>query len=765
MMRKSVAVIAVVVAAVIAVSGVALFMMNNGSGGKYSNIKMVNLPVYGNANEDYTINQSDVDLIDELIGDETKWPEHPYADANGDGKITSEDSDIVKKLIAGEKTKVRFVDQYFYDTGNKRTVEVDYPLSNVVTINPDMAQLTFVFDGDKKVAGYIANRDSYENTFYKLDHNGFSKCLDTTPRAISQAGWEAIKDLDSELYKKNEGVGAILAYNDAALGDYKDDLETVGIPVVFIRCTDPIHSIDATMLLGFLFGPEYSEKALDYANDCRKAIVDVTEKVEKLSDDKRARFIALCMWSYMSQHESQYTKIGLQAGGIDVANLEGNSSDPISDVEAITKYNGKIDYILNCRTMDCKAVDPVTLWENSKLDILKKSTEFEKMFFVNQSMPTPCRVMYVAAMFYPDIVSVSEADGYFQMIVDRYLSYLNDTVSDKEFNILTDMTTICTYKDYQEAKGDGPTPESIDSYINTEALARRFFNMMKDDLNAHIDETATLGYSYAPYALSDENGRLESKVVSSSNLYYMKYTLTNTPKDEYDRLKATYEAKVGTESRIGGICQAIENTTGLTEGYGYYVNGDKVVMGSLNFAGYIDKCIVELHIAIRPSFSVADVEKLIDSVYPSDSDVSASAWANAIDLSILTPYTGSPFAIVDGADSITASIKDSENKREVSFNSDADALSLFANKKAELEEKGAGYTDANKYAVISAEGFDDGFGFIVFRNPTDHEFFMVYFAGIIDGCYAYVGLRIDNGSYTVAEANALVSSILSVKPA
>ncbi|MBO4552762.1 MAG: hypothetical protein J5673_06140 [Candidatus Methanomethylophilaceae archaeon] len=747
------------------ISGVAVFILTNSNNDKYANIKMVSLPVYGNANEDYTINQADVDLINDLIGDETKWEEHPYADADGDGKITSDDAEIVKKLINGESTKVRFIDQYVYDTGNKHLVEVDYPLCNVVTINPDMAQLTFVFDGDKKIAGWIANKDSYEKTFYKLDHNGFSKCLDTTPRTISQAGWEAIKNLDSELYSKNEGVGAVLAYNDAALGDYKDDLAAVGIPVIYIRCTDPVHCIDAAMLLGFLFGPEYNEKALNYANDCRKAIVDVTEKVGKLDDSKRTKFIALCMWNYMSQHESQYTKIGLQAGGIDVANLDGNGSDPIGDVEAITKYNGKIDYIMNCRTCDCKVVDPVTLWENSKLDILKKSTEFENMFFVNLSMPTPCRVMYVAAMFYPDIVSISDADGYFQMMVDKYLSYLNDTVSDGEFNILTDMTTICTYKDYQNAKGDGPSPESVDSYINTEALAERFFEIMGDDLNAHVAEAATVGYSYAPYSLSSENGRMESKVVSTSEQYYMKYTLTNTPKEDFERLKATYVAKVGTESRIGGICQEILNTTGLTEGYGYYVNGDKTVMGSLNFAGYKDKCVVELHIAIRPSFSLSDVNKLIDATYPSDSSVSSVAWANAVDLSLLSTYAGSPFTVVDGGTALNATIKDSENKREISFDSTSDALSLFANQKAAHIEKGATYTDANRYAEMTVSGFDDCFGYIVYRNPTTNEFFMIYFAGYKDGCFVDVTLRIDRNDYTVAEANTLLTNILSVKPA
>ncbi len=768
MISKNVMIIGVV-AVVIVVAAAAVMIMGSGSKG-YENLEVTNLPVYGNANEDYTIDQKDVDLINGHLGETADA--YPYADADGDGKITEKDADIVQKFIKGEKTRVRFVDQYVYDTGKTHIVETDYPLNNVITINPDMTQLTFMFDGDEKVIGYIASQDSYAKTFYKIDNNGFSRCLGTSPRMIQASDWEAIKDLDAELYKKGEGIGAILAYNDAALGDYKKHLSEANIPVIYIRCTDPLHSIDGAMLLGFLFGPDYSKKALEYANDCRKAIADVTGEIEKLNEDERTRFIALCMWRYISQHDSQYTKIGLQAGGIDVANLEGNGSTPLNDVEAITIYNGKIDYILNCRTCDCTVVDPVTLFEDSRTDILKKSSEFKNMFYLNLSVPTPCRVMYTAAMFYPGIVSMSEAHQYFQTMVDKYLSYLNDTVEDHDFNVIQDMTTICTYQDYVNAKG-GDIEEEIESDIDVVALAQRFWDIMKDDLNSNPDPR--IDYSYTPYSLSEDNNSQMAKVESDGGTYFIKYTLTNDSKTKYEELKATYAAKIGKEARTTGIYTELPYSNGLTECYGYYVNSEKTdpsdpqLLGSMKFVGYIEECLVDLQIVKRPSFQMEDLEKLIYAAYPKASDVDAQAWAKNYDTSKLDSYKGSPFSIAEGVTSTHANIQAADSgsgDRHISFDSSGSAYTSYSKQKATFEAKVAGYEGTDtKCFVIGDAGFDESYGYISDRvRGGEFMCWMLYFVGMKDGCCIDVCLRMDDSSYSSTDAANILKTIIAAQP-
>ncbi|WII07127.1 hypothetical protein PED39_05920 [Methanomassiliicoccales archaeon LGM-RCC1] len=755
--------IIIAVAAVIVLAAAAVIALGGAGGGNYDNLKMTSLPIYGNANEDYTIDSKDVELIRENIGGDLS--KYPYADADGDDAITENDAVIVEKLIAGESTKIRFIDQYVYDTGDIHLLEIDYPLKNLVTINPDMLQLMFTFDGDEKVIGYIANKSSYTNTFYKADHNGVSKCLGTTARQIKTSEWEAIKNTDSE-YHDQGGIGAILAYNDNALGDYKDDLLVAGIPVIYIRCTDPLYSIDATMLLGFLLGPDYFQKALNYANDSRKAIVDVTEAVAKLDEKDRTKFIAMCMWRYISQHESQYTKIGTQAGGIDVANLEGNGSTQINDVEAITIYNGKIDYIMNCHTCDCTVVSPSYLFENSDLDIIRKSSEFENMFFLNLSMPTPCRVMYAAAMFYPDIVSMSDANKYFQTMVDKYLSYLDNTVADNDFNVVQDMMTVITYQDYLDYRG-GDEPKEIESNISTVALANRFWNIMKDDLNSNLDPM--IDYSYTPYVLSPDNNSQESKVVSDGSTYYIKYTLVEDAKSKYEEIKATYEAKVGTTARTSGICTELPFSNGLTEGYGYYVNSDpdaEHVLGSMKFVGYIDHCLVDLQIVKRPSFSMDDLAKLIDAAYPSESGKSAKTWLQTFDSTSLNVYLGSPYTLDEGATDTYANISaaDSGNgNRHVEVDSSANSFATYSKAVSTYRTKTAGYdTEGTEYLPLSTDGFEDAFGYIIYRTQVSG--YMIYFAGYVDGCSLDLTLRYEGTDYTVDRANTLIQNILKAEP-
>jgi hypothetical protein len=713
--------------------------------------------IFGNANEDGTIDQKDVELIESLIGT-AKAAAFPYADADGDGKVTSEDAEIVKKMIRGEKTKVRLLDQHVYDTGKKNIVTVDYPLENIVAINPDMVQLLLTFDGDEKMIGYVANQSSYVNSFWKADHNGFTRCIGTSPRILSQAEWTEMKNIDAALHAKGEAIGAVLAYNDAALGDYKDDLSAVGIPAIYLRCTDPVHSIDATAIVGFLCGAntKYCEKASQYYTDCHDMFAEIERKVTKMEDEDRISFIALCMWSYISQKESQYTKIGLQAGGLDAAQLEGNGSTKLQDVEAVTIYNGKIDSILNCRTCDFTAVDPIELWENSKIDILRKSSEFESMFFLNMSMPTPARIMYATSMFYPDLISQKECDDYLQMIVDKYLGYLNSTdiVADGKFDVRTDMTTVCTYQDYLDAKGGsvGPEPDPVESDIDAEALAERFFSIMGEELNDSGNR-----YSEIPYAIDADSGAQKAGVTSSGGSYYVKYTIASDAKEKYETLAKGYNEKIGNDFR-GGVYTKVPFSNGLTESCGYYVNthgeSDTTIFCSLKFAGYIENCVVEFQILKRPSMTEADIERFVEAIYPSASSVSAEACAEALSLSLLDAYAGAPFTI-SSADERFAEIVDSENKRFIRYSTDANAFTDFSAKKTEYDEKDDSYAEAPR---IDLSSFEDGYGFIVHRDPSG-GFWMLYMTGYKGGCFTDVQLRINDNSYSASDAKTLADAI------
>ncbi|MBO4797607.1 MAG: hypothetical protein J5494_02375, partial [Candidatus Methanomethylophilaceae archaeon] len=243
-----------------------------------------------------------------------------------------------------------------------------------------------------------------------------------------------------------------------------------------------------------------------------------------------------------------------------------------------------------------------------------------------------------------------------------------------------------------------------------------------------------------------------------------KYTLMENPKAAYEALKAQYATKVGTVSRVGGICTEIPYTTELTEGYGYYVNSDiedvndVKKLGNMYYSGYIDKCLVEIHFVKKPGLAMEDIEKLIYAAYPVSSGKSAKSWAEAFDLNKLSQYSGAPYAITADSNDSFAKIADSENKRYIAIDTSADAAENFKKTKAEYMEKGKNF-------VLDTSGYDDGYGIGALRTPNALQFHMVYFAGLKDGCFIDVVLRIDSGEYTASDAEQILKAILGAEPA
>ena len=768
MNKNTMMIIAVAAVAVIAVAAAALFLSGNGGNddGKHdektyddplrvdTNVSMADLdalkasslPIFGNADGDSAITRKDADLIRNMISKGTPLSSNPLADANRDGKITSEDAEIVEKMVKGEKARVWFMDQYDLVAGTNRLVEIHYPLSDVVTQNADMLLLTMMIDGDDKVAGYIANLDNYPNEFYKVTHNGKSKSLGNTARYIAAKDWEAIKNLDVELHKQEKEIGAVIVHSESSLGDYKDDILKAGLPLIYLRCTDPVYSMDAAVLLGALFGPGYAEKAVAYSNDCRKTIDDVSKAVAGIPDEQRERFIALCMICYVAQSESQYTNIGIQAGGKEMSGMAGNTSVRLQDVEAITKYNDKIDAILNCSTKDCANITPDVLWEDEGVRYLEKSTHYKDMVWLNMSMPIPCRVMYVAATFYPDIVSMDEADDYFQLTVDKYMPYLHKTVDDGRFDVRTDMFTVMTYQDYVDYKGGEAPDRPVVSDLSASSMASHF-----------LGEMDFAGYSGVPFSLKDGSDDQEASLVPTSGKYYANYKLYEDAESVFKKTKAEYEKKIGTDSAMGGTYVKIPYDSGLTDGIGYYVNVPGKI-GSMYYAGYVKECYVEIHLGKVPSLSEQDLKDILGSIWGTSGNVSAIEAAKKFDSSLLDGMLGAPYAILEG-DDVSAKIGNTNEKSKdyyVKYDNSPEAAAAFESKKAEfIEKNGTAYMGGVRMAIPVC-GFDDGAGFY---GNTDRGFSMIQYVGVKDGCYASIYIRMNDAEFTQDSAEAIVKAV------
>lgn len=97
-------IIAVVIVAILAVAGIGVVVLTTGNDDSYKTVETNRLVVYGNANNDDTIDTHDLDIVKSIADGESVWDSqsNPFADTNADGVIDSKDVDLLEKIIKKE---------------------------------------------------------------------------------------------------------------------------------------------------------------------------------------------------------------------------------------------------------------------------------------------------------------------------------------------------------------------------------------------------------------------------------------------------------------------------------------------------------------------------------------------------------------------------------------------------------------------------------------------------------------------------------------
>lgn len=110
-MNKKLIAIMIVAILVVAAVGAVVYTSSNQDKDKRMNTDEI-AAVYGNANNDYTVDNLDTDFIQDIVNGKTSWDKsaNPFADANNDGAITQEDVELTQKIISREPCEV-----YYYN--------------------------------------------------------------------------------------------------------------------------------------------------------------------------------------------------------------------------------------------------------------------------------------------------------------------------------------------------------------------------------------------------------------------------------------------------------------------------------------------------------------------------------------------------------------------------------------------------------------------------------------------------------------------------
>lgn len=429
MNKSTTMIVAVAVVAVVIVAAAAVMLTGNNNSGSSDADIASQLQIRGNANDDYTIDSKDMDILNDVIDGKKTLKDYPLADVNNDGKVDDTDKKLLQDLIdrkSGTTVYVLCLDR----TGNPTTVSCTYPLRNVVPYGTNMQLPTLFANGGQYVAGYFVS--SYTNAESSISAS--AKNLEGSQRQITDAAWKNFTALDASI---NGGVGALLVdYSGIAqITDSRQaDLDAAQIPTIIYPSANTEDEITTVLTLGFLFGGDCEKMGMKYAQESWNVLDAIDKKVGDLADKDRSSYICCTMHICICQNDSTFNTSASTAGGIPYYKVNkdfaktyaGASSTKMSSTEALANYTD-VDSIINNRSMDWglsadeykELVLDTWAHDNKGIPTYEYFKGYEgKLVFVNNLLPGAVKVAYMAHALYDEEFSMDWADDVLQDFID-----------------------------------------------------------------------------------------------------------------------------------------------------------------------------------------------------------------------------------------------------------------------------------------------------------------------------------------------------------
>jgi iron complex transport system substrate-binding protein len=251
------------------------------------------LEIYGNANEDDTIDMRDLTYVKLIFFG--KKPETELADAKYDGKINPLDFIQIKLIIVGKEKELTIV-----DTAD-RTVTVKKPIEGiVVAVTQHLEPLRLL-----KV-----QRDIIVGRVERFDSSFFPELGD-----VPSVGFGGSLDIEKilDLHPDAVFISSLLGF---MLKPTADSLESAGITVLCFHCQTPAIHREEVKKLGYIFDKE--EEAEEYLDWREEILNSVKEKVEKIpEEDKPKVYFAPSFKDGVYYSYGQYAYIA-ETGGKDI---------------------------------------------------------------------------------------------------------------------------------------------------------------------------------------------------------------------------------------------------------------------------------------------------------------------------------------------------------------------------------------------------------------------------------------------------------------
>ena len=441
--KTTTALIAVVVVVIVAAAALYATGAFNGGGDDREEAPNIDsqLLLYGNADMDYTIDDSDLKIIDDIISGVASIDDYPLADANADGKIDEADRTIVQALVDREPTTAY---AYCYDTSNNLSaIEFQYPLENAVVHGTNPTTMVCDIGSAGVMAGYFSADPGVHSSLV----NSGAVDLQMTGMKPSDQCWQRFIELDAQV-----GVGAIITEAGTdRFADFATDIDAAQIPLLRFETGTAYDSIASAITIGFICGEQSERSSVDYAELTFDALEEIENKLSSLTDDQRKVFVAINMGSRIAQTESGYTQKGELAGGMSIGDVSaefaetypGESVDKMQSSEALSNFDQYLDIVFSFGSYDYSEDglgEVVTDWTDNAM-YFEYLECYQSMVYVDVFMPQACQAAYMASVMYPELVSKEWAD-------DLLKSFMEISGAAYPFD---DVITVFTFEDYMAA--------------------------------------------------------------------------------------------------------------------------------------------------------------------------------------------------------------------------------------------------------------------------------------------------------------------------
>ena len=369
------------------------------------------LGVFGNANEDETIDARDVLYADRIVSGLS--PQTKLADANRDGKIDALDIARIKLIVAGREKELSLIDS----AGKPVTLKM--PVNRIVSISTYCSESIRMLGEESKIVAVtstLKNKPGYFPLLGKLPSvGGYPPNL------------EAIVSFKPDLL-----LGAT-SWTKHLYGIAPEDL----VPIVGLDFTSPEFFVEEMVKLGFILNKR--DQVDNFLNSFyHRNIAMIGSRTARIPEKNRPRvYVEYAMGNYRAYGGAR--NFFELVGGINIfadlpahiavtpeAVIGGNPDIIIKQWRDKAGYEGndlsvmreKREEILNCREFS-----RVTASKEEKVYLL-----FERTFF---GCHYPIGAAYMAKLLHPELFEDIDPRDIHQDFINRFCNGLNFNVHER----------------------------------------------------------------------------------------------------------------------------------------------------------------------------------------------------------------------------------------------------------------------------------------------------------------------------------------------